>query len=44
MVLLAPHDPIPLLEQVEQRYPGRFTVDYLERGPQSWRLLFEDRS
>lgn len=40
LVLVAPHDPLPLLDQVERRSPGRFEVSYLERGPESWRLLF----
>ena len=38
MVLVAPHDPVPLLAQIEQRHPGRFDVDYLECGPETWRL------
>ncbi|WRZ95344.1 DUF2249 domain-containing protein [Streptomyces sp. NBC_01007] len=38
MVLVAPHDPLPLLAQIEQRNPGIFTVEYLERGPEAWRL------
>jgi uncharacterized protein (DUF2249 family) len=40
LVLLAPHDPLPLLRQVEARSPGVFTVEYLERGPEVWRLAF----
>lgn len=40
LVLVAPHDPLPLLAQVEQRAPGAFRVDYLERGPEAWRLSF----
>ena len=40
LVLVAPHDPLPLLAQVEQRAPGVFEVDYLERGPEAWRLSF----
>jgi uncharacterized protein (DUF2249 family)/iron-sulfur cluster repair protein YtfE (RIC family) len=40
MVLVAPHDPLPLLKQLEGRAPGAFAVDYLERGPQAWRLRF----
>jgi len=40
MVLVAPHDPLPLLEQVEQRSPGLFSIDYLERGPEAWRIRF----
>jgi uncharacterized protein (DUF2249 family) len=38
LVLVAPHDPLPLLAQLEKRSPGVFTVDYLERGPEAWRL------
>ncbi|MHB9857164.1 DUF2249 domain-containing protein [Streptomyces sp. YIM S03343] len=40
MVLVAPHDPLPLLAQIEARDPGAFTFEYLERGPEAWRLLF----
>jgi len=40
MVLVAPHDPLPLLEQLETRLPGRFSIDYLERGPEAWRVRF----
>ncbi|HEY0902783.1 MAG TPA: DUF2249 domain-containing protein [Marmoricola sp.] len=40
LVLVAPHDPLPLLAQIEQRWSNRFTVDYLERGPEAWRLAF----
>jgi uncharacterized protein (DUF2249 family) len=40
MVLVAPHDPLPLLAQLEQRAPGRFSVDYLESGPEAWRVRF----
>jgi uncharacterized protein (DUF2249 family) len=38
LVLVAPHDPVPLLAQLEQRSPGAFEVSYLERGPEAWRL------
>jgi uncharacterized protein (DUF2249 family)/iron-sulfur cluster repair protein YtfE (RIC family) len=40
IVLVAPHDPLPLLAQIEQRAPGAFEVEYLERGPEAWRLTF----
>jgi uncharacterized protein (DUF2249 family) len=40
LVLVAPHDPLPLLAQVEQRSPGAFAIEYLERGPEAWRLRF----
>ncbi len=38
LVLVAPHDPLPLLAQLERRSPGAFSVSYLERGPEAWRL------
>jgi uncharacterized protein (DUF2249 family)/iron-sulfur cluster repair protein YtfE (RIC family) len=38
LVLVAPHDPLPLIAQLEERAPGQFEVGYLERGPQAWRL------
>lgn len=38
LVLTAPHDPLPLLAQLQQRSADTFTVRYLERGPQAWRL------
>jgi len=38
LILVAPHDPLPLLAQLEEREPGAFEVDYLERGPGTWRL------
>jgi len=44
MILVAPHDPVPLLAQIEQRSPGMFEVDYLERGPEAWRLTFVRRT
>ncbi|HEX5087124.1 MAG TPA: DUF2249 domain-containing protein [Nocardioides sp.] len=36
--LVAPHDPLPLLDQINHRWPGVFAVDYRERGPEAWRL------
>ena len=44
LVLVAPHDPLPLLAQIEQRAPGAFEVSYLERGPEAWRLAFVRRT
>jgi uncharacterized protein (DUF2249 family)/iron-sulfur cluster repair protein YtfE (RIC family) len=38
LVLVAPHDPVPLLDQIRDRWPGEFSVDYLESGPEAWRL------
>ena len=44
MVLVASHDPKPLLAQLEQRHPNTFDVDYLTRGPDVWRLRFVHRA
>jgi uncharacterized protein (DUF2249 family) len=38
LVLIAPHDPQPLLRQLAFRTEGQLEVSYLERGPQAWRL------
>ncbi|MEB3020988.1 DUF2249 domain-containing protein [[Mycobacterium] crassicus] len=38
MILVAPHDPIPLLHQLAERSGGRIAVGYEERGPEAWRL------
>lgn len=41
LVLIAPHDPLPLLAQVNDRYGDTVSIDYLQRGPDDWRLRFE---
>jgi uncharacterized protein (DUF2249 family) len=38
LVLVAPHDPLPLLAQLDHREPDTFSVQYQERGPEAWRL------
>ncbi|UXA07878.1 DUF2249 domain-containing protein [Mycobacterium sp. SMC-2] len=38
LVLVAPHDPVPLLRQLDQRAAGGIGVDYEQRGPEAWRL------
>lgn len=43
MVLVAPHDPVPLLRQVERETPDTYSVEYLTRGPEAWRLQFTRR-
>jgi uncharacterized protein (DUF2249 family) len=35
---VADHNPLPLLAQLEQREPGRFSVSYLTEGPDVWTL------
>lgn len=38
LVLIAPHDPLPLLQQLEDREGGAIAVEYLQRGPEDWKL------
>lgn len=38
LVLVAPHDPQPLLRQIAERYDGGVSVAYLQRGPEAWKL------
>lgn len=38
LMLVAPHDPLPLLRQLTVRAAGALAVDYEERGPEAWRL------
>lgn len=37
-VLVNDHDPKPLRYQFEAEWPGQFTWDYLESGPEVWRV------
>jgi uncharacterized protein (DUF2249 family) len=36
--LVNDHDPKPLFYQFEAEQPGKFTWDYLEEGPEVWRV------
>ncbi|HEY8529354.1 MAG TPA: DUF2249 domain-containing protein [Paenibacillaceae bacterium] len=38
MLLINDHDPIPLRFQFEAMYPGRFSWEYIERGPEIFRV------
>lgn len=38
LLLIAPHDPLPLLRQLSARTAGAVTVSYEQRGPDAWRL------
>ncbi|AQP51352.1 hypothetical protein BW733_11450 [Tessaracoccus flavescens] len=37
-VLVAPHDPVPLLAQIAERHGDDIAVDYVQRGPEAWKL------
>ena len=36
--LVNDHDPKPLYYQFDAEYAGDFTWDYLEQGPEAWRV------
>lgn len=38
ITLVNDHDPKPLRYQLDATQPGRFSWDYVERGPESWRV------
>ncbi|HQH08895.1 MAG TPA: DUF2249 domain-containing protein [Phycicoccus sp.] len=38
MILVAPHNPLPLLAQIDERENGAISVSYLDEGPEAWRL------
>ena len=38
--LVANHNPLPLIAQLEQKQPGEFTIAYLSDGPDEWKLRF----
>ena len=37
-VLVAPHDPLPLLKQIANRNGDSVTIEYVQRGPEAWKL------
>lgn len=37
-ILLNDHDPVPLRYQFEAEFPGAFTWEHLERGPEDFRV------
>ena len=41
MILVAPHDPLPLLAQIGDREGEAVRHSYLEEGPDAWRILLE---
>jgi uncharacterized protein (DUF2249 family) len=41
--LVNDHDPKPLRHQFEARLPGTFTWEYLEEGPEAWRVRIDKR-
>lgn len=38
LVVIAPHAPERLLAEIDARYGGAFTVEWLQSGPEVWQL------
>lgn len=38
MLITSDHDPRPLRSQLDTKFPGQFGWDYLEQGPEIWRV------
>ncbi|MEV0895677.1 DUF2249 domain-containing protein [Actinoplanes sp. NPDC049802] len=38
LVLVAPHAPLPLLAEIDDRYSGQMTADWLQDGPDVWQI------
>lgn len=39
MIISATHDPVPLLEQLRAEHGDTYGTEYLDQGPERWRLL-----
>lgn len=39
MILIAPHNPLPLLREIEAR-DETFELEYLQEGPTDWHIKF----
>lgn len=39
MILIAPHNPLPLLEEIDAR-PEEFERSYTKQGPEDWHIKF----
>lgn len=40
LIIQATHNPVPLLRQLDQLQPGRYRAEYLDDGPEVWRIKF----
>lgn len=41
LIVAAPHDPFPLLAQIDEREGDNVRYSYVQRGPDVWRVLLE---
>lgn len=39
LVVIAPHNPLPLIKQAQKRY-DEISIDYLLEGPDAWHVRF----
>ena len=44
VILVAPHNPLPLLAQIADQDGDAIAVSYVEEGPEAWKLKLERRS
>ncbi len=40
MILVANHEPLPLLKQIDRKFPDLFTRTNAEEGPEVWKIQF----
>lgn len=40
LVISATHNPVPLLRQLQEIQPGVFIAEYLQEGPEIWKIKF----
>ncbi|KQZ78249.1 aminotransferase [Mesorhizobium sp. Root157] len=38
LIIVNDHDPRPLRAQIEMRHPGAYSWEYLQQGPDLWRV------
>lgn len=38
LIISATHDPVPLLQQLESKHGAQYSTEYLDRGPERWRI------
>lgn len=41
MILVAPHNPLPLLAQIQNLENDAVRMSYLQEGPDAWKVLLE---
>ena len=44
MILVAPHNPLPLLRQIDEREQGAIEITYLQQDPEEWRVQLTRRA